>query len=157
VDRPPCRFLLMLACALTISCTAPSAQDHPSHPSAAFRNPQRVTMEGYDDDAMEPFVSRDGRYLFFNNLNEPQVDTNLHWAERVDDLHFKNRGEIRGVNTPALEASPRWIAKATSISCPTAAMTRPLRLCTGESLPMEVSPHRTRARCLAGQAGDGEL
>jgi hypothetical protein len=52
---------------------------------------------------MEPFVSRDGKYLFFNNLNEPQGNTNLHWAERVDDLDFKYRGEIRGVNTPALE------------------------------------------------------
>jgi hypothetical protein len=44
---------------------------------------------------MEPFVSRDGKYLFFNNLNEPLVNTNLHWAERVDDLHSKHRGEIR--------------------------------------------------------------
>jgi len=32
------------------------------------------------------------------------VNTNLYWAERVDDLHFKFRGEIEGVNTPALEA-----------------------------------------------------
>ena len=55
---------------------------------------------------MEPFVSRDGKYLFFNNLNEPSVNTNLHWAERVDDLHFKYRGEIQGVNTPALEGVP---------------------------------------------------
>jgi hypothetical protein len=52
---------------------------------------------------MEPFISRDGHYLFFNNLNEPKVNTNLHWAERIDDLHFKYRGEIQGVNTPALE------------------------------------------------------
>jgi len=52
---------------------------------------------------MEPFLTRDGKYLFFNNLNEPTVNTNLHWAERIDDLHFKYRGEIQGVNTPALE------------------------------------------------------
>jgi hypothetical protein len=68
-----------------------------------FEKPQRVTIEGYDDDAMEPFVSRDGKYLFFNNLNDPKVNTNLYWAERIDDLHFRFRGEIRGVNTPALE------------------------------------------------------
>jgi hypothetical protein len=45
VDRPPSRFLLMLVC---------------SYLSAAFRNRQGITMEGYDDEAMEPFVSRDG-------------------------------------------------------------------------------------------------
>jgi len=74
--------------------------------SNAFQNPQRVTIEGYNGDAMEPFLSRDGKYLFFNNLNEPKVNTNLHWAERVDDLHFKYRGEIQGVNTPDLEGVP---------------------------------------------------
>jgi hypothetical protein len=71
---------------------------------SAIRNAPR--FEGYDDEAMEPFITRDGKYLFFNNLNEPQVNTNLHWAERVDALHFKYRGEIRGVNTLALEGVP---------------------------------------------------
>ena len=69
-----------------------------------FRDPQRVTITGYDGDAMEPFVSRDGKYLFFNNRNDPHVNTDLFWAERQDDLHFQFRGELRGVNTPALEA-----------------------------------------------------
>jgi len=52
---------------------------------------------------MEPFLARDGKYLFFNNLNEPSVNTNLYWAEPVDDLTFQLKGEIGGVNTPALE------------------------------------------------------
>jgi hypothetical protein len=52
---------------------------------------------------MEPFISRDGRYLFFNNSNDPAVNTNLHWAERVDDQTFQYKGEISGVNTAALE------------------------------------------------------
>jgi hypothetical protein len=71
-----------------------------------FSNPQRVTILGYSDHAMEPFISRDGRYLFFNNSNDPAVNTNLHWAERIDDLTFQYRGEIGGVNTPALEGVP---------------------------------------------------
>jgi Tol biopolymer transport system component len=66
-------------------------------------NPQRVTITGYNDHAMEPFISRDGKYLFFNNSNDPAVDTNLHWAERIDDLTFQYKGEIGGVNTTALE------------------------------------------------------
>jgi len=94
------------ACALVLSCAPPRAQGPVDASSNAFQNPQRVTIEGYDGDAMEPFISRDGKYLFFNNLNEPSVNTNLHWAERIDDLHFKYRGELQGVNTPALEGVP---------------------------------------------------
>ncbi len=55
---------------------------------------------------MEPFVTKDGRYLLFNNRNDPRIDTKLHWAERIDDLTFDYRGEIRGVNTTALEGVP---------------------------------------------------
>ena len=70
---------------------------------AAFAHQERVLIVGYDGEAMEPFISRDGRYLLFNNLNEPSVNTNLYWAERIDDLHFRFRGELSGVNTAALE------------------------------------------------------
>jgi len=97
------RFLLVFACALAACGPARPKQDAPVAFTNEFQNPQLVTIEGYDGDAMEPFISRDGKYLFFNNLNEPKVNTNLHWAERIDDLHFKYRGEIQGVNTPALE------------------------------------------------------
>jgi hypothetical protein len=55
---------------------------------------------------MEPFLTRDGRFLLFNNSNDPKADTNLHYAERVDDLTFDYRGEIGGVNTAALEGVP---------------------------------------------------
>jgi hypothetical protein len=74
--------------------------------SRAFRNPRRVTIQGYQGDAMEPFLTRDGRYLLFNNSNDPAVDTNLQYAERIDDLRFVYKGEIDGVNTPALEGVP---------------------------------------------------
>lgn len=72
----------------------------------AFINPQRVSIRGYSGDAMEPFITQDGRYLFFNNLNDPKVNTNLHYAERVDDVTFDYKGEIGGVNTDALEGVP---------------------------------------------------
>lgn len=99
-------FSSLGACVLVLAC-APRVVQIPATPdSYAFQNPQRVTIEGYDGDAMEPFVSRDGKYLFFNNLNEPNVNTNLHWGERIDDLHFKYRGELAGVNTAALEGVP---------------------------------------------------
>lgn len=72
----------------------------------AFGAPQRVAIRGYVGDAMEPFITKDGRYLLFNNRNDPRTNTNLHFAERVDDLTFQYRGEIGGVNTPVLEGVP---------------------------------------------------
>lgn len=69
---------------------------------AEFANPQRVIILGYNDHAMEPALSRDGQYLFFNNSNAA-VNTNLHWAVRIDGLTFQYQGEIGGVNTTALE------------------------------------------------------
>lgn len=93
---------LICACAAGQSLKDPGPADTPAHISG-FSNPQRVTIRGYDGDAMEPFLSRDGKILFFNNLNEPTVNTNLYWAERVDDLTFQFKGEVGGVNTPALE------------------------------------------------------
>ncbi len=71
-----------------------------------FGVPQRVTIRGYNGHAMEPFLTRDGNYLMFNNLNEPQENTNLHYAERKDDLTFEYKGEIKGVNTRSLEGVP---------------------------------------------------
>jgi hypothetical protein len=71
-----------------------------------FGTPERVTILGYTGDAMEPFLSKDGRYLFFNNRNDPRTNTNLHYAERVDETTFKHLGELKGVNTPVLEGVP---------------------------------------------------
>jgi len=98
----PCRVLL--AASLICGCAVgQSPRSVPSPDLPGFSNPQRVTIRGYDGDAMEPFLSRDGKILFFNNLNDPKVNTNLYWAERVDDLTFQFKGEVGGVNTLALE------------------------------------------------------
>ena len=72
----------------------------------AFGEPQRVAIRGYQGDAMEPFITKDGRYLLFNNRNDPKIDTKLLFAERVDDLTFDYRGELEGANTSALEGVP---------------------------------------------------
>jgi len=106
VTRSQLWVLALLACGPMLSCSRSQAPGAAEPTTAAFQNPQRVAIEGYDGEAMEPFVSRDGKFLFFNNLNEPKVNTNLYWAERVDDLHFKYRGEVGGVNTAALEGVP---------------------------------------------------
>jgi hypothetical protein len=68
-----------------------------------FTNPQPVTIEGYSQDAMEPFISPDGNYLFFNNSNSA-TQTNLYYATRIDDLTFQFQGEIGGANAAGLNA-----------------------------------------------------
>ena len=68
-----------------------------------FGAPQKVTITGYAGNIMEPFLSRDGTILFFNNLNSAPENTNLHWSTRVDDLTFQYKGEIQNINTEFLE------------------------------------------------------
>lgn len=75
----------------------------PPAPSAEFGQPQKVTLLGYTEDAMEPFLSADGSTLFFNNSNAA-ADTNLHYALRVDALTFQYQGPVSGANSAALDA-----------------------------------------------------
>ncbi|MGO9450632.1 MAG: hypothetical protein ACLQDV_06230 [Candidatus Binataceae bacterium] len=66
-----------------------------------FGNPEMVQILGYDDnqgnsnDAMEPFISRDGNFLFFNSSNSAPT-TSLFWATRIDDVTFQFQGEVGG-------------------------------------------------------------
>lgn len=71
--------------------------------AASFEAPEVVSIRGYKDDAMEPFLSRDGRVLFFNNLNEPSVNTDIHYATKIDPITFEYQGRVGGVNTASLE------------------------------------------------------
>jgi WD40-like Beta Propeller Repeat len=73
---------------------------------AGFQFPTVVVIAGYDDHAMEPFISRDGHFLFFNNSNDPRVDTNVHVAVRSDDSHFDYRGPLEGANSSTLDGVP---------------------------------------------------
>lgn len=67
---------------------------------------QQVEISGYAGDIMEPFISRDGATLFFNNRNDPPDKTDLYWAERIDALHFRYRGPVDSANSPALDGVP---------------------------------------------------
>jgi hypothetical protein len=46
---------------------------------------------------MEPFITRDGNFLFFNSLNDG-INTSLYYAIRSNDTIFNYIGEISGVN-----------------------------------------------------------
>jgi hypothetical protein len=81
--------------------TALETQKHPRSAFTDFANPEMVQILGYDDnqgnshDAMEPFISRDGDFLFFNDSNTAPT-THLYWATRIDDVTFQFQGEIGG-------------------------------------------------------------
>jgi len=96
--------LLIISVLEAAGCSRAAASDE--RVSHAYTDPVPVTISGYDDVAMEAFISRDGSRLFFNNWNSPTVNTNLYAADRVDDTTFRFRGELKGVNTPSLEGVP---------------------------------------------------
>ena len=76
------------------------------NPVIEFGQPVKVEMIGYSGNVMEPFLSRDGTTLLFNNLNAAPENTNLHWATKINDTTFQYKGEIAGVNTIDLEGVP---------------------------------------------------
>jgi Tol biopolymer transport system component len=76
----------------------------PNPGNGGFGPPERVTIVGYLGDTMEPFITRDGRYLLFNNRNDPPEKTDLFYAERIDGHTFRFRGPLTGANSPALDA-----------------------------------------------------
>ncbi|MCB0641528.1 MAG: hypothetical protein KDC44_07810, partial [Phaeodactylibacter sp.] len=79
--------------------------------SITFHDPQAVVVEGYEGHLMEPFLTRDGSILFFNNLNDSTANTNLHWCTKINDTLFEYQGELAGVNTESLEGVPTMDAQ----------------------------------------------
>ena len=74
----------------------------------SFGSEMEVTINGLSFDAMEPFISPDGNYLFFNNLNDG-INTKLYYATKINDSTFNYEGELTGANQttiPHLDAVP---------------------------------------------------
>lgn len=68
------------------------SQTYPS-----FGTEIEVAVNGLTFDAMEPFISPDGNYLFFNNINDG-IDTKLYYAVKINDSTFSFAGELNGTN-----------------------------------------------------------
>lgn len=73
--------------------------------SNLYVRPEPALIEGYEGSAMEPFISPDGRFLLFNNKNDPKIYTNLHFAKRTGKPSFRYLGELPGVNSDVLDAA----------------------------------------------------
>ena len=68
-----------------------------------YSPPRMVQVLGYNGHMMEPFLTRDGRLLFFNNRNDPSDQTDLHVAQRMDDTSFRYLGPLTGANSAELD------------------------------------------------------
>lgn len=93
---------------LTISCSSNDNDINDSLIYPSFGTEIEVTINSLTFDAMEPFISSNGNYLFFNNLNDG-INTKLYYATRVNDSTFNYVGELIGTNqttSPHLDAVP---------------------------------------------------
>ncbi|MBN1648457.1 MAG: PD40 domain-containing protein [Spirochaetales bacterium] len=68
--------------------------------------PEKITIQGYTQDVMEPFISRDGEYLFFNNNETQGAKKDLFYAVRVSDRVFSYVGPLAAVNTAEVDGTP---------------------------------------------------
>lgn len=107
-------MFLPLCFLFLISCGGGSGSNNESselNDTTLFSDSVVVTIVDYEGDAMEPFISRDGQTLFFNNLNSATLlngdvnDTNLHYATRIDYDRFQYMGELAGANIDELDGS----------------------------------------------------
>lgn len=91
---------------LLISCSSNDNEVNNSQIYPSFGSEIEVTINGLLFDAMEPFISPNGNYLFFNNLNDG-IETKLYYATKINDSTFNYVGELIGTNqitTPHLDA-----------------------------------------------------
>lgn len=71
-----------------------------------FGTEKPVTINGLNFDAMEPSISTDGNFIFFNSLNDG-ITTSLYYATKVNDSTFNYTGALTSSNqtiTPRLDA-----------------------------------------------------
>tara|TARA_R100001369_G_C3315231_1_gene167994 strand:+ start:1034 stop:1975 length:942 start_codon:yes stop_codon:yes gene_type:complete len=87
--------LLIFSCSSNNNNNNNETNTSPIYPS--FGSEIDVTINGLSFDAMEPFVSPNGNYLFFNNLNDG-LNTKLYYATKVNDSTFNYAGELTGTN-----------------------------------------------------------
>ena len=96
-------FAALAACSPRSTSTA--STDGPDDRS--FAEPQCLEIAGYSGDAMEPFVTRDGRYLLFNSSTAPTAQTDLYVATlEGGGASARLVGPLAGANSAALDGVP---------------------------------------------------
>ncbi|GAB4230720.1 MAG: hypothetical protein Tsb0032_37060 [Kiloniellaceae bacterium] len=69
-----------------------------------FANPTQVTVAGYSGDIMEPFVSRDGSVLFFNDNGSDKDIFYATWD--VGTATWQFQGCLDSIASPAVDGVP---------------------------------------------------
>jgi hypothetical protein len=101
------RFLLVILPVLIIAaCKSAGSSPPSSNDYTAFSNQEPVTISGYGGDAMEPFISRDGAFLFFNNNAGGPADKDLFYAAFVNGTTFQYKGAITAANSTTVDGAP---------------------------------------------------
>lgn len=65
-----------------------------------FNTPKPLTIDGYQGVCMEPEISGDGQYLYFNDSNAEDINTDIFFAKRVGPETFTFLGKLPGVSAP---------------------------------------------------------
>ena len=100
------RINLIFIALLALSCSKDENIGIQNQLYPTFGSEIDVTINSLTFDAMEPFISTDENYLFFNNLNDG-INTKLYYATKINDSTFNYVGELIGTNqtiTPYLDA-----------------------------------------------------
>ncbi len=103
------RALVILLAVLLVACSSggggstPSPMPPSSTDYTVFGNPELITIIGYNGDSMEPFVSRDGVYLFFNSSG---ANKDIFYAAFINATSVQYQGPIASINTAAVEGTP---------------------------------------------------
>ena len=74
--------------------------------SQLFSRIEEVSIAGYDSSQMEPCITADGKYLFFNDSNGPKAKSKIHLSKRVDESHFEYLGKVLGVSSDYKDLAP---------------------------------------------------
>ena len=89
----------MIAAGLIVTSIIEKFSDKRTYESSViceiFGPAEKVSLEGYSGNAMEPFISGDAKFLFFNSLNDGK-DTSIYYAVRKDYRTFSVKGKIAG-------------------------------------------------------------
>ncbi|EAR02431.1 PD40 domain-containing protein [Maribacter sp. HTCC2170] len=93
-------LILLLISISTTSCSKDNDEIGEQISYPLFGPEIDVSINGLTHDAMEPFISPDGNYLFFNNINDG-VDTKLFYATKINDSTFTSVTELTGTTQTA--------------------------------------------------------
>ena len=89
-----------------LAIAACSCEPSPPPEYSAFGSPELISIIGYVGDAMEPFISRGGDFLFFNTNGGGPTDKDLFYASLVDGATFQYQGAITDINTAEVDGAP---------------------------------------------------